>query len=74
MLIKNIKHNLLASIRYSNPHFYKSILKEKIYISGVYRSIHNINDKSYVVSSLSLSNKLNREQYYIYLLKPEYNI
>jgi group I intron endonuclease len=114
---KNI--GIIPLIRYTNANLYKSIFyEENIGKSGVYTWVNNLNGKSYVGSSISLSYKLNlyyylyslreikgsiiiqrvllkygysnfsidileyceldvlieREQYYINFLKPEYNI
>jgi GIY-YIG catalytic domain len=113
---KNI--NIIPVVKYANLD--KSIIyKENINKTGVYRLVNNINDKSFIGSSIHLSNTLSayyslnslkrkvkgsiiihralskygysnfsleiiefceagilieREQYYIDLLKPEYNI
>ena len=115
---KNI--SIIPLIRYNNANLDKFIIyAENIGKSGIYRWVNNLNGKSYVGSSISLSYKLNiyyslyslrkevkgsiilqrallkygysnfsldileyceldvlikREEYYINLLKPEYNI
>lgn len=111
--------SIIPLIRYTNANLDKFIIyRDNIGKSGVYRWVNNLNDKSYVGSSISLSYKLNlyyslyslrevkgsiiiqrallkygysnftldileycelnvlieREEYYINLLKPEYNI
>lgn len=113
------KISLIPLIRYTNADLDKSIIyRENLGKSGIYRWINNLNGKSHVGSSISLSYKLSlyyslyslrevkgsfiiqgallkygysnfsldileycevdilieREQYYINLLKPEYNI
>lgn len=110
---------IIPLIRYTNANIDKSIIyEENIGKCGVYRWLNNLNGKSYVGSSISLSYKLNlyyslyslrkvkgsiiiqrallkygysnftldileyceldvliaREEYYINLLEPEYNI
>lgn len=111
--------SIIPVIRYTNADLHKSIIyQDNIGKSGIYRWINNLNGKSHVGSSISLSYKLNmyyslyslrevrgsiiiqrallkygysnftldileyceldvlieREEYYINLLKPEYNI
>jgi group I intron endonuclease len=58
---KNIIYNIVTPvIRYSNADLDKYIiLKENRNKSGVFRLVNNINGKSYVASSTSLSNELN---------------
>jgi len=56
----NINYIVTPVIRYSNADVDKYIiLKENKNKSGVYRWVNIINGKSYVASSISLSNKLN---------------
>ena len=58
-IIKNTNYIVTPVIRYSNTDVDKYIiLKENKNKSGVYRLVNNINGKSYVASSISLSNKL----------------
>jgi group I intron endonuclease len=57
---KNINYIVSPVIRYNNTDVDKYIiLKENKNKSGVYRLVNNINGKSYVASSRSLSKKLN---------------
>ena len=118
--INNIKNDLVTpAFRYNNINRDKYIIsKNNMNKSAVYRLVNNKNGKSYISSSINLSNKLNiyfslkklkekegsiiiyrsllkyghsnfsleileycksstlipREQYYINLFKPEYNI
>jgi len=64
----NFKTNWIPVVTYNNPHldkfkFYTDIVKK----SGIYISVNNIYNKSYIGTPISLS------KYYIYLLKPQYN-
>ena len=115
---ENNNINIIPVVSYSNAYMDKSIYEQNKNKSGVYRLVNKINGKSYVGSSMSLTNTLSiyytlnllkrkkgsiiiyrallkygysnfrldileyceagllmkREQYYIDLLKPKYNI
>ena len=116
---ENNNINIIPVVRYANMDLDKFfVLKENINKSGIFRLVNNINGKSYISSSVNLTNKfiiyyslsslrkvkgsiiiyralskygyskfsldiieycekynlISREQYYIDLLKPEYNI
>jgi hypothetical protein len=63
--------NIVPLIRYINANFYYSIIyEENKGKSGIYRWINNINGKSHIGSSISLSYKLNI-YYSLYYLRKE---